>query len=376
MTLWFILAMMTAAAIFAVLWPLGRARPVRQGSDLDVYRDQLAELERDRQAGLIGAAEYEAARVEVARRLLAAADAGAETVETVAPAPLWRRRLVAVGVFALLPLGAGLLYAALGVPSLPGAPLAARTQTPLAERPIESLVAQVEAHLERHPEDGRGSEVVAPVYLRLGRFEDAVTARLNALRLNGATADREADYGEALVAAANGVVTREARAAFERALARDREHAKARYYLGLAAEQDGRREQAADIWRGLLAAAPENAPWVALVRQSLARLAAEPGAGGTAESGPSADELAAAARLAPEERAAMVRGMVERLAARLRENGSDLEGWRRLIRAYMVLGEREKAQAALADARRAASGEPDKLREINELGRTLGLGDS
>ncbi|MBX6425600.1 MAG: c-type cytochrome biogenesis protein CcmI [Variibacter sp.] len=376
MTLWFILAMMTAAAIFAVLWPLGRARPVRQGSDLDVYRDQLAELERDRQAGLIGAAEYEAARVEVARRLLAAADAGAETVETVAPAPLWRRRLVAVGVFALLPLGAGLLYAALGVPSLPGAPLAARTQTPLAERPIESLVAQVEAHLERHPEDGRGWEVVAPVYLRLGRFEDAVTARLNALRLNGATADREADYGEALVAAANGVVTREARAAFERALARDREHAKARYYLGLAAEQDGRREQAADIWRGLLAAAPENAPWVALVRQSLARLAAEPGAGGTAESGPSADELAAAARLAPEERAAMVRGMVERLAARLRENGSDLEGWRRLIRAYMVLGEREKAQAALADARRAASGEPDKLREINELGRTLGLGDS
>lgn len=376
MTLWFILAMMTAAAIFAVLWPLGRARPVRQGSDLDVYRDQLAELERDRQAGLIGAAEYEAARVEVARRLLAAADAGAETVETVAPAPLWRRRLVAVGVFALLPLGAGLLYAALGVPSLPGAPLAARTQTPLAERPIESLVAQVEAHLERHPEDGRGWEVVAPVYLRLGRFEDAVTARLNALRLNGATADREADYGEALVAAANGVVTREARAAFERALARDREHAKARYYLGLAAEQDGRREQAADIWRGLLAAAPENAPWVALVRQSLARLAAEPGAGGTAESSPSADELAAAARLAPEERAAMVRGMVERLAARLRENGSDLEGWRRLIRAYMVLGEREKAQAALADARRAASGEPDKLREINELGRTLGLGDS
>jgi cytochrome c-type biogenesis protein CcmH len=86
--------------------------------------------------------------------------------------------------------------------------------------------------------------------------------------------------------------------------------------------------------------------------------------------------MAAAAKLSPEERTTMIRGMVARLAARLRQDGSDADGWQRLIRAYMVLGERDKATAALADARRAVSGEPDKLRQINELSRSFGLGDS
>lgn len=385
MTLWFILAMMTAATIFAVLWPLGGKSRRSGGSNLEVYRDQLAELERDRQAKLVGGSEYEAARVEIARRLIAAAEGDARAeAPSVAGAP-WRRRLVAVAALALLPLGAVLVYALFGSPSLPGAPLAARLQTPVAERPIQELVAQIEAHLQRNPEEGRGWEVVAPVYMRLGRFDDAVKARANALRLNGATVEREADYGEALVAAADGKVTRDARAAFTRALTGDNSHAKARYYLGVAAEQDGNRAEAAKLWRGLLATAPKDAPWIDLVQRSLARV--DPGAGAQTAAatpaspspqapGPGAEEVAAAAQLSPDERATMIRGMVERLAARLRESGSDADGWARLIRAYMVLGERAKAEAALADARRAIAAEPEKLREINELSRSFGLGDS
>ena len=366
MTVWFLLAMMTAAAVFAVLWPLRRGTgPRAEGTDIAVYRDQLDELERDRAAGLIGSAEAQAARVEIARRLIAAADAASADSRTF-PASPGRRRATAVAALTLLPLGAVALYSAFGSPTLPGFPLAERVQTAQQEPSIERLIAQVEAHLERNPDDGRGWEVLAPVYMRLGRFDDAVKARGHALRLNGANAAREADYGEALVAAANGVVSGDAKAAFERATALNAGDVKARYFIALAAEQDGKREQAAAIWRELLAAAPADAPWTELVRRSLARLEAAPG-------GPGEDDIAAAAALSPQARSEMVRAMVQRLADRLKQDGSDIEGWQRLMRAYAVLGESEKARAAATDARQAMRGDADKLRRIDELSRTLGL---
>ncbi|MBN8920083.1 MAG: c-type cytochrome biogenesis protein CcmI [Rhizobiales bacterium] len=378
MSLWFVLSMLTAAAVFAVLWPLGRGRaPSAEGTDIEVYRDQLAELERDRAAGLIPAQDYDAARTEVARRLLAA-DAAQEGASAAAP---WRRRIVVLLAFLALPLGALSLYGMNGRPAMPGQPLAERQRAPLADRSIEDLVTQVESHLERNPEDGRGWEVVAPVYMRLGRFDDAVKARANALRLNGATAERDADYGEALVAAANGIVTADARSAFERTRKEDAANAKARYYLGLAAEQEGDRAAAVRAWKQLLAEARPDTPWAELVRNSLARAAPQeasreaPAPPAAPSPGPGADDVKAAAALSPQERDGMVRGMVDRLAARLRDDGSDLDGWKRLMRAYMVLGERDKALAALADGRRAAAAEPERLREINEAGRDLGLGD-
>src|SRR5215207_6807941 len=118
MMLWFVMALMTAAAIFAVLWPLARRTPLPTGSDVAVYRDQLDEIERDRTGGLIGEREAEAARVEVSRRLLAAAD-------EVAPAHSpdrrgWRRRAAALAALILLPHGAASFYLMLGSPDLPG----------------------------------------------------------------------------------------------------------------------------------------------------------------------------------------------------------------------------------------------------------------
>jgi cytochrome c-type biogenesis protein CcmH len=130
----------------------------------------------------------------------------------------FRRRVVAVAALVALPAVGVALYLTLGSPDVPGQPIADRTAAPLQNRSLDTLVAQVEAHLEKNPEDGRGWEVIAPVYVRLGRLDDAVKARRNALRINGASAVREADLGESLMAAANGVVTDEAKAAFERAL--------------------------------------------------------------------------------------------------------------------------------------------------------------
>src|SRR4051794_368465 len=190
MALGFVLAIMLALAVLAVLWPLSRFRAHNlqndskpgEASDVAVYRDQLAELERDQAAGLIASREAEAARVEISRRLLAAADAAARP--SVGGDNLFRRRAAAVAALVFMPVGAIALYIVLGSPMLPGQPLAARLNEP-QDRSLASLIARVESHLEQQPDDGRGWEVVAPVYLRLGRFDDAVQANRNVLKLLG-----------------------------------------------------------------------------------------------------------------------------------------------------------------------------------------------
>jgi len=373
MTLWIIFALMTAAAILAVLWPLGRkVSEAGGGNDLVVYRDQLEEIGRDQSAGLIGAAEAEAARVEVSRRLLAAADA--QTTSAAPAATLaqraWRRRAAAVAALLVLPLLPLSFYLELGSPDLPGEPAFARAKLPPGHQSIEAMVGQVEAHLEKNPNDGAGWEVIAPVYLQLGRFDDAILARRKALALNGETAVRDADLGEALVAAANGVVTDEAKTQFERAVARDAKEAKARYFLGLADEQDGNREAAAKRWRAMLEDAPAGAPWIGFVRAALGRVTGEPV---PQAAGPSAADVAAAENMSDTQRSEMIRGMVARLADRLHADGSDVDGWLKLVRAYAVLGDRDKAKNAAADARHALASRPDDVKRIDDLVKGLGL---
>jgi cytochrome c-type biogenesis protein CcmH len=367
MSLWFVLALMTAAAVLAVLWPLGRAPRLRSGGESAIYKDQLAEVERDKSAGLIAAADADAARIEISRRLLASASSeqGQSERENVA-SHLTLRRAVAVFALAGLPLFAGGLYARYGSPMLADAPLTARAPASPATAPLDTLVAQVETHLERNPRDGRGWEVLAPVLLKLGRGEEAVRAYRNSLTFNGETAARRADLGEAIAALAGGVITAEAKAEFERALALDGTEVKARYFTALAAQQDGRSEQAASIWREMLKSAPENAPWRPLVARALAQSGAAPPEL-TAETVTAANDMTAA------QREEMVGGMVERLAARLKQNGDDVEGWLRLVRAYMVLGQADKAKQAIADARQATGTNPDRLRALNAALKELGL---
>ena len=373
MTLWFLLALMTAAAVFAVLWPLGRdVARLGSGSDLAVYRDQLEEIERDLAAGLIGVSDAASAQVEVSRRLIAAADAEAAAPQIAPDAALARRRkTVAAMALVILPSLALGLYLMIGSPFMPDP----RPGPSSAQQPsIEQLVAQVEARLAQNPNEGRGWEVLAPIYLRLGRFDDAVKARRQALALNGGNAERFAGLAEALIAAANGVITADAFAALKSAIALDAEHVKARFYLGLAAEQDGRTKDAIAVWRALLDAAPADAPWAATVRGELARIgggAKPPDAGTT--SGPNEEQVAAAGELSPEQRTALIKGMVERLAERLDKDGSDIDGWLRLVRSYMVLGERDRAIAAAGQARRVFAGDPDKLKRIDALVKGLGL---
>jgi cytochrome c-type biogenesis protein CcmH len=369
MTLWIIFAVMSAAAVLAVLRPLGRKSSDKgASSDRLVYQDQLKEIDRDRAVGLIGEAEAESARIEISRRLLAAVDAESAIPEQSDSRANARRRRAAGVAILIVPLVALALYLRLGSPEIPGQSAFARANEPGEDRSIASLIGQVENHLARNPNDGAGWEVIAPVYLRLGRFTDAVMARRKAIALNGDSPARESDLGEALVAAADGVVTDEAKLAFQRAVAGDGHNAKARYFIGLADEQDGNLDDAAKEWRALLDDAPADAPWKDLVRAALARVTSAPARGG-----PSATDIAAAENMPEAERAEMIRGMVQRLADRLHANGKDVDGWTRLVRAYAILGDRDKAKGAAADARRALSGEPDQIKRIDDLVKSLGL---
>jgi cytochrome c-type biogenesis protein CcmH len=277
------------------------------------------------------------------------------------------RRTAAIAGVAGLPLLALGVYLPLGSPRLPDFPLAERARAPDAAQPLENLVAQVEQHLEKNPSDGRGWKVLAPVLLRLGRYDDAVRAFRKSITYNGDDASRRADLGEAIAAAAGGVVTAEARGEFEHALALDAGEAKASYFLGVAAEQDGRKQEAASIWRAMLDKAPPDAPWRPLVQEALARVGA-PAAPALSE-----QTMAAAKDMSAGDRDAMIRGMVERLAVRLKQNGDDVEGWLRLMRAYLVLGDRDKAKGALTDARQAIGSNAERLKQLNEGLKNLGL---
>jgi cytochrome c-type biogenesis protein CcmH len=369
MMLWPVLGLMTAAAIVAVVWPLfRRGATTRSGSDVAVYRDQLNELDRDLASGLIGKTEADAARIEISRRLLAAADA-AEASPAVASsaAAAWRRYAVLIVALVVLPAGVVGLYLRLGSPELATLAAAGPNASAGQDSSVEAMVVRIEAHLQRNPKDGRGWEVLAPVYLRLGRYSDSVTAWRNALQLLGENADREANLGESLTAEANGIVTDDAKAAFDRAVKLDSTSVTARYYLGIAAEQDGDREKAAKILSQLIAEAPADAHWVDDVRKALARVE------GKAPAPPAASKPEQAATVAkePPEQSAMIRKMVERLAERLKENGADPDGWIRLVRSYKVLGEADRAQSAIADARRALAGDADKLKHFEAALKTM-----
>jgi cytochrome c-type biogenesis protein CcmH len=359
--LWIIIALLTAAAILAVLAPLARAPKggAAAAHAARVYRDQLDELERDKAEGRISASEAEAARAEIARRLIAVDNEAGGEAGAAAPVPGRQNARRGVAVMALLgiPALSLALYLGLGAPSLPGAPLAARLSAPVEDDDVEMLVAKVEEHLAKNPEDGRGWEVIAPVYLRLGRAADAAQAYRSTIRLLGSSAVRETGLGQAILASESGIVTAEARTAFEAAAAQDPQAPAPKFFLALAAEQEGKTEEAARIWRALLSESPADALWRPATEEALARVAP----GEAPPAGPTGEEVAAVQDIPPDEQAKMIEGMVGRLAERLKAEPDDVEGWLRLIRSYVVLGRAneaaEAARSALAGVRDHAARE-------------------
>lgn len=384
MLFWILVAVLTAAVAIVLLLPLlraGRDADSAEAHDAEVYRDQLDELQRDEAAGLIGRAEAELARAEIARRLIAASGHGQAAPEAAAsPASERRRnRLAQVVVVVLLPAIGLCLYLLQGRPELPAQPLAARLAAPGND--LNILLAKAERHLAENPDDGAGWELLAPIYARNGRLEDAANAYSQAIRILGGSTERLDGHAETLIALADGVVTKDAREVLEQSLALDAQNPRTRFYLALALEQEGKRDEARGAFEALAKDSPAEAPWLPLVNRHIASLggnAAGQGAGqdparaeNDAPGGPTEEDVAAAGEMDAQGRQQMIEGMVDSLAARLKENPDNFEGWMRIIRSYVVLDQRRAAEEALALALKSFPPESDNGRQLLALAGEL-----
>jgi cytochrome c-type biogenesis protein CcmH len=251
--------------------------------------------------------------------------------------------------------------------------LSARLEKNPAESTLDELVARAEGHLAFNPEDGRGWEVLAPIYLRGGRFADSANAYRNAMRLLGESPDRLAGLGEALAGAAGGLVTAESRAAFDQAAALAPDNPKSRFYLATALAQEGRLEEAAAAWRAMLDRLPADSPWRGATQEAIAEAGRRMAAGAASAPGPGEDDVEAAASMSPGDRAAMIEQMVSGLDAKLRQNPNDAEGWMRLVRSYAMLGRTDQARDALARGIKAVGGDSEDGKRLAALAASLGL---
>ncbi len=411
MTLWIALTviMFSAAILVAVPMLRRRGKTAPEGTPgISVYKDQLEQLEREKQDGLIGEEEADLARVEIERRLIAAGkSADQDGGSKLAQAWHIRAGLAACSVVAFGSVG---LYAAIGSPHL-----AVKQPTPTMDvvanahqqgrtmqaggdqlvDNISAMVKRLEEKLEAEPDNADGWRVLGWSYYNMERYGDAADAYRKATELNKDSAILKSLYGEALVKAADGKVTPEALAAFAATLAINPDNVRARYFTGLQKDQNGDTKGAIDAWIDLLKLAPTGVEWAQDLRKQIVARAEEKGievatllppeeaapaapVTKVAETeptrkGPTAEDIQAAEEMTPDDRMAMVRGMVDRLATRLKESPDDPDGWIQLMRSRLVLEDRDAAVKALSDAMTAFADKPDVQNRIKNAAAALGL---
>lgn len=272
--IWLVFGVLTLGAIAIVLAPLfSRADARSEASDVAVYRDQLMEIDRDLERGLISPAEAGDARAEIKRRILAV-PARRRALDAHLPQGAVASAGIGVVAFCIM------LYLALGQPDLPGHPYDAGAVQAAQIAQEKALVAQVEAmiaalaaRVESDPRDHKSWRLLGWTYIQIGRFKEGVDALSRAVALDPNSADLQSQYGEALVRAAGGRVTPEARKRFDAALTRDAKDARARFYRGLELAQNGKEKEALALWVQIIRDGPSNAAWMASVRAQASELA-------------------------------------------------------------------------------------------------------
>jgi cytochrome c-type biogenesis protein CcmH len=378
--IWLVLAVITLAVIAVLLLPLFRQGPrieTRQEREIGIYRDQLAELHRETNAGLIGAEAAAATKLEIERKILASE--GGDTAPRPPAAAATNARMAAVVLVAsLAPLAAFAIYFATGAPNEPAHPYSADadrdTASAMTTAEMTVLVEKLAAHLQQAPNNVEGWKLLGRSYGALERPADAANAYARAFELTPTDMGLAADLAEALTHAADGAIPEKARALFAEANQADPAAPKPRYYLALAKGQAGQAREALAMLKSLEVDSPAEAPWLSSVRSRIEAIAktsgidpvsviAESVAPIAAPAGPSEEDVQAAESMTPEEQQEMIRGMVDRLAKRLESEPNDLEGWKRLGQSYFVLNEPAKARDAYARAIALAPADPDLLAE-------------
>lgn len=400
---WIITGMMAvlAAAILARAAWRDAARPLeaRAQSDIEVYRAQLAELERDVARGVVQPADAENARTEIARRILAADAAQDPRADAQGPG---KRVILVLGV--LLVAGSLALYLRIGAPGYGDLALVDRIAFAEEVRKTRPDQATAEASLPAHqmpdglspdyidlleklrltvanrPDDLQGNALLVQNEVNVGNFSAAARAQRNVLRIKGdqATVEDLANYGEFLVLAAGGYVSPQAEVALRAALARDGRNGTARYYLGLMLVQTGRPDQGFRIWDALLREGPEDAPWIPPILAQITEVSQLAGVRydipeiGTAR-GPTAEDVQNAADMSPAERMEMIGAMVEGLSDRLAREGGPAEDWARLISSLGVLGETDRAAAIYGNAVEVFGDDPGAMDQLRAAGQRAGV---
>lgn len=374
--------------------------------DLQVYRDQLAEVDRDLGRGVIGAEDAARLRTEVSRRVLDA-DRAMKAAQTGDAGPGAGRAAIALTV-AITVIGTIAGYWQLGAPGYPDMPLQARiamaeearlTRPTQAEQEAKvpatprtdadpnllALMDKLRVAVAGRPDDLRGQELLARNEAGLGNYIAAYRAQAQVITIkaDAATADDFATLAELQILAASGYVSPEAEKALTEALRRDAKNGLAQYYSGLMLAQIGRPDTAFQIWRGLLENSSVQDPWFAPLQAQIAGLASfagvhytPPGAS-TAPMmpGPAEADMAAAADMSDADRQAMIEGMVGKLSSRLATEGGSAQEWARLIGAYGVLKRPEEAKAAWAKAQTTFSNSPDDLATVRAAAEAAGVAE-
>ena len=416
MTIWIVLGALTALVAGYILWPIlrnARSASADAGDDhladmdedelqrdLAVYRDQLAEIGRDIERGVLTGEQADAARTEVQRRILATDQRISTRQKSGEAATRISRLRPAVAIFTLLLFVGGIgLYLDFGRPDLRDRPIASRTDEIMAARQasendasrndaLNRAVQDLSNRLLENPDDLKGWELLGASLMALGRAEEAQTAFLEAVKQSGRDGDYLAMYAESVIRANNGQVNTIARGALEEAAQSGSKDPRIQYFLGLADAQNGNVAAAIDRWIVLVNGAPSDAGWLPMVLARIDEAALAQGIDITGRikitppmasnapagpRGPSREDMEAAAEMSPEERQEMILGMVSQLADKLAENPENPEGWARLIRAYMVIGQPDQAKQAYDNARQVFSDDTDLLTRFAGLADELGI---
>ncbi|MEC3863373.1 c-type cytochrome biogenesis protein CcmI [Mesobacterium sp. TK19101] len=398
-TFWIItglVALVVAATLALALMRGRRDTGPAEAFDLQVYRDQLKDVDRDMARGVIGEGDAERIRTEISRRILAA-DAKAKAAGDGGTQPQALGRTMAI-VIALSVVGGSLwLYQRMGAPGYPDLGLKTRiaaadearktrptqdeaeAQVPALANPdapqeYRDLVARLREAVAARPDDVQGFVLLARSEAVLGNYKAAYEAQARLIQLKGdaATAKDLADLADMMVLAAGGYVSPEAETVLNQTMKKDPTNPVARFYGGLMMYQTGRPDTAFRIWQTLLDEGPADAPWVAAIRLQIEDAAMRAGidytlppAGGMLP-GPSQQDMANAADMTPAERQEMIQGMVDRLSDRLATEGGSPEEWARLLGALGILGDTDRAAAIWAEAQTVFAGRPELLEVVRE----------
>jgi cytochrome c-type biogenesis protein CcmH len=352
---WVAAGVLSAAAAGLILSRAAQAASQPEATDPTpvLYRRQLAEIDELAERGLMGEAERKSAHAEAGRRLLAAADAPA--------APWTADRKARAGVLAavlIAPAAALVIYLSLGSPGMPDQPFAQRMKGWAASNPAELTPPELAALLKKltaeRPNDPEGFRYLAMAEGASQNAPEAIRALRHALKLAPERADLWEMLGEALMVEADGKLTDEAKAAFQQTLKRDPTSVVARFQLARARVEAGDKAGGVADWQALMAGLPANDPRRAAIGEAIAA------AQGTAAAPvpPSGGQMA------------MIQGMVDRLAGRLKANPEDPAGWVQLVKAYAVLGDAVHRDAALKDARARYAARPDILGQLEAAAKT------